>query len=273
MGAASSITYDKLIMRVVHDEIARPLDGSDIDTPRGETAKAEVRRLRGMFASRTLGEDAAAELKKYFDQFDADESGEIDAEELGALIAKLGLTRTKSELKQMVAKVDDDGSGEISFEEFCSLLGVKVQGPEDLIDIEIGMDKPYGTVMFSQRENRFFYLEGDIDDLIAAAELRAANNSLDEETLAAFQNAFKEFDHDGGGTIDTSELSDLMESLGMAKSREELEEMVLAVDEDGSGEIDFAEFCVMMATKLLEEKGKKKKKKKKNFFFGVFFKH
>ena len=155
----------------------------------------------------------------------------------------------------MVAKVDDDGSGEISFEEFCSLLGVKVQGPEDLIDLEIGIDKPYGTVMFSQRENRFFYQEGDIDDLIKAATARAAESSLDEETLASFKIAFEEFDHDGGGTIDTSELSDLMDSLGMPRSREELEEMVLSVDEDGSGEIDFEEFCVMMATKLLEESG------------------
>ena len=85
MGAASSVTADRLIMRVVHDEIERPLDAADVDTPRGESAKQEVRRLRGMIEERTLGEDAR-ELKKSFDAFDADGSGEIDAEELGELV-------------------------------------------------------------------------------------------------------------------------------------------------------------------------------------------
>ena len=42
-------------LRVCHDEILRPLDGADIDTPRGERAKQEVRRLRGMIEQRVLG--------------------------------------------------------------------------------------------------------------------------------------------------------------------------------------------------------------------------
>ena len=80
-------------MRVLHDEIERPLDASDVNTPRGESAKQEVRRLRGLIEERTLGEDAAEELKKFFDAIDEDGSGEIGVDELGELVRQLGLVR------------------------------------------------------------------------------------------------------------------------------------------------------------------------------------
>ena len=70
MGAATSLTRDKFIMRIIHDEISRPLDGADVDTPRGDTAKHEVHRLRGLIGSRALGEEAAVELKLAFDEYD-----------------------------------------------------------------------------------------------------------------------------------------------------------------------------------------------------------
>ena len=44
MGAAPSI---------VKEETAKPVDASDVDTPRGESAKAEVRRLRTLLHSET----------------------------------------------------------------------------------------------------------------------------------------------------------------------------------------------------------------------------
>lgn len=255
MGATSSITKDQLIMRIIHDEISRPLDGSDIDTPRGESAKSELIRLHHLLSSRTMGEDQEEELKRSFDEIDVDGGGELDADELSQLIHNLGLIRSKKEIEDMIASVDQDGSGTIDFPEFCSLLGVSVKGPEAMKDIEIGFDKPYGTVMFSQKENRFFYKEGDIDDLIEAAAARAAENSLSDEMRNNFQKVFNEFDADNGGTIDTDELTDIMNSLNMPRTRQEIEEMVSLVDEDNSGEIDFDEFCVMMATKLIEEAG------------------
>ena len=255
MGAASSVTADRLIMRVVHDEIERPLDAADVDTPRGESAKQEVRRLRGMIEERTLGEDAAEELKKSFDAFDADGSGEIDSEELGELVRQLGLVRTDEQLQEMVRSVDADGSGEIDFEEFCTMLGVKIKGPESLKDIEIGRDEPYGTVMFSEREERFFYKEGDIDDLIAAASAKAAESTLSPDQKEMFREAFDRFDLDGSGEIDAGELYALTKELGLSRTEAELQRMVDEVDEDGSGEIDFKEFCVMMAEIMMEDTG------------------
>ena len=105
MGQAASLTVpDKLIMRVCHDEILRPLDGADVDTPRGERAKQEVRRLRGMIEQRVLGEEAEAELREQFDRFDKDGSGEIDEKELGRLIKAIGLSLI-FQMKAMYAKL------------------------------------------------------------------------------------------------------------------------------------------------------------------------
>jgi Ca2+-binding EF-hand superfamily protein len=62
--------------------------------------------------------------------------------------------------------------------------------------------------------------------------------------------AFKSFDVDGSGAISSSELHQVLnqESVGkiMKKTVDELEALVIEVDLDGDGEIDFDEFLQMM---------------------------
>ena len=52
---------------------------------------------------------------------------------------------------------------------------------------------------------------------------------------------------DGSGEIDCHELNHLIKDLGLVRTEQEIAEMVVLVDEDGSGEIDFDEFAVMLA--------------------------
>merc|ERR1712190_605091 len=54
--------------------------------------------------------------------------------------------------------------------------------------------------------------------------------------------AFNTFDQDGSGTIDTQEMKLLLEAIGEAPTEEELFRFMADVDEDGAGEIEFAEF-------------------------------
>lgn len=51
---------------------------------------------------------------------------------------------------------------------------------------------------------------------------------------------------DGNGSISSKELGVAMRSLGQNPTEQELLDMVNEVDIDGSGTIDFAEFCQMM---------------------------
>jgi len=81
-----------------------------------------------------------------------------------------------------------------------------------------------------------------------------ARDSLSDEMIAEFKMAFDIFDHDGGGDINTNELGRVMKLLGQSPSKEELDQIVEAVDVDGSGSIDFDEFLIMMVLQLKEEK-------------------
>ena len=52
-------------------------------------------------------------------------------------------------------------------------------------------------------------------------------------TPAEFKAAFDMFDTDGGGDISTKELGTVMRMLGQNPTREELDEIIEEVDEDG----------------------------------------
>ena len=53
---------------------------------------------------------------------------------------------------------------------------------------------------------------------------------------------FNSLDSDGGGSIGTDELEDPLIALGLLDSRAQVEKIVDAVDDDGSGMLEFAEF-------------------------------
>ena len=61
-------------------------------------------------------------MQAQFNQYDADGSGEIDKNELGQLLKRLGESVKPLELENLMAKIDDDGSGEISFQEFVQMM-------------------------------------------------------------------------------------------------------------------------------------------------------
>jgi len=62
---------------------------------------------------------------------------------------------------------------------------------------------------------------------------------LTDEELAEFREIFNLVDLDKGGTISKDELKQLMNTLGLKPSQEELNAMVDEIDADGNGEIDF----------------------------------
>ena len=67
--------------------------------------------------------------------------------------------------------------------------------------------------------------------------------------MAEFKECFSLFD-DGSGTVDTSELGEVMRSLGREMSDAKLARMIEQVGADGSGTVHFAEFLGMMATQM-----------------------
>lgn len=70
---------------------------------------------------------------------------------------------------------------------------------------------------------------------------------LPDHILSEYKEVFSMFDVDGDGTIDSTELDNVLKDLGTPATSSELQELLAAVDTDSNGVIDFEEFCVMMS--------------------------
>lgn len=67
-----------------------------------------------------------------------------------------------------------------------------------------------------------------------------------EAELNLWHGTFKTFDRDGGGDVDLRELGMMFRQLGQAPNEREMRLLIEEVDADGSGTIDFEEFCCLM---------------------------
>ena len=69
-----------------------------------------------------MEEISKKDLENYFKQFDKDNSGSIDKEELGLLLKELKINLEDEVLEAFIQSVDEDGSGKIEFAEFEQLV-------------------------------------------------------------------------------------------------------------------------------------------------------
>ncbi|KNC45978.1 calmodulin [Thecamonas trahens ATCC 50062] len=73
---------------------------------------------------------------------------------------------------------------------------------------------------------------------------------LTEEQVEELRDGFNSVDADGGGTLTVDEVHKFLHQLGHACTMDEVTTMIKEVDADGNGEIDFDEFCVLMANSM-----------------------
>ncbi|XP_055637087.1 calmodulin-alpha-like isoform X1 [Toxorhynchites rutilus septentrionalis] len=78
-------------------------------------------------------------------------------------------------------------------------------------------------------------------------------DKLTEGQISDFKEAFKLFDKDGDGTITTMELGAVMRSLGQRPTEAELQDIILEIDADGNGTVDFSEFLTLMARTIRDD--------------------
>ncbi|CAG9114622.1 hypothetical protein JYU34_007711 [Plutella xylostella] len=78
-------------------------------------------------------------------------------------------------------------------------------------------------------------------------------DELDKTQLVLLKNAFDAFDHEKKGVIATDMIGTILEMLGHELDEASLNEIISEVDQDGSGELEFAEFCSLAAKFLTED--------------------
>jgi len=92
---------------------------------------------------------------------------------------------------------------------------------------------------------------GDFAD-IDFAELKESTG-LEVDEIKVLKLCFNLFDTKKQDFLGADELDDILRAMGFRPSKEELQEILLEIDEDGSGEIEFGEFCQLCAKFLVEE--------------------
>ncbi|CAE8606988.1 unnamed protein product [Polarella glacialis] len=119
------------------------------------------------------------------------------------------------ELIQAINEFDSDGMGVIGFSDFL--------------------------VLMTRRINNSF--------ICTSAGRNAETNKLglSPDQIERYQRAFSSFDSCGDASIPTNLLGDLIRSLGLSFSREELLQMINEVDADGMGTFSIVELLVLMA--------------------------
>ena len=88
---------------------------------------------------------------------------------------------------------------------------------------------------------------------------------LTEEEICELHEAFNIFDIDSDGSIETSQLSMLMNSLKQYPTKEELSNIVKEIDIDNTNQIYFNQFLRIMAKRLKSGKDDEEKKLKRIF--------
>ncbi|KAG4443852.1 hypothetical protein IFR05_000618 [Cadophora sp. M221] len=157
-------------------------------------------------SGRYLSEEEIAILKHEFDQYDADQGGNITVEEFGRVMKASGQNPSAEELAQIIKEVDLDGDGTINFDEFIAMMTGRSRAPP----IEVSApEKEVGTEK-----------EGDSE-----ADLKAAWAPLD--------SSFK-------SSITAAQFRQLMAGLGENVTDVEVDELMNSVD--GEDKISYREF-------------------------------
>merc|ERR1712158_37733 len=84
-------------------------------------------------------------------------------------------------------------------------------------------------------------------------EINEQTNLANDE-IKCLKVCFDLFDTKKQEFLSGDDLGDIMRAMGFRPSEEELAELLHEVDEDGSGEIEFGEFCQLCATFLVYDK-------------------
>ena len=126
--------------------------------------------------------------------------------------------------------MDINGDGKLSKDEIK-------QGYKDYYDKELGDE---------EIDDMFNKVDADGSGEIEYSEFVIA--TMNEKNLLSnnkLQSAFKMFDKDGGGTISTDEIKQVL-SFGQNLEESVVNQIIKQVDANGDGEISFDEFAEMM---------------------------
>jgi len=232
MGSGGSI--ESLTQQAIDLDIS----GKDIDTPRGVSAKDEVRRLRALLME-TSNKTIQAIARARFDELDTDNSGFLENEELGKVTdwvmlhfgSKLG-TDPVAVRSRIMARLDANGDGKLDPAEFLDLFNIIVQRMTMM---------ERARVKFAEFDaDKSGFLEAKEIDEVITWTLQAFPSDSNVDTYR--ERLMKQIDRNGDGKLDMKEFLILFEDMLvrtelMGRARTKFEEL----DADKSGMLEKTE--------------------------------
>merc|ERR1719342_1309721 len=219
----------------------------------------------------------ASNAKAAFSRFDSDGDAEVTFNELKS---GMGGNFSDNEIKSVFALGDTDQDGSISYLEFAKLMipnatdvlakfwkcfrdakGVRqafkefdVDGDGKITKQEVAQGMNKSGRSFTQEDIEILFLLADKDGdgqidftefaliMIPTAPERISKLKKKYNTKAAVQAAFKSFDTNNDGAIDSKELANGLKNSGICLTDQEIETIFAVADIDGDGQICAAEF-------------------------------
>jgi len=196
------------------------------------------------------------EMRKVFDLFDTEGSGEISALELSELFRQLGYKNTLDELHILVAQVDENNSGKLDFREYLRLMRLfreeelenisnifEEHAKDDILPRQkipkaldtLEPDPPKALLAQALKEKDGL----DFDSFVGVVDACRNDRVVRERKKAGFTDEriqellelFERYDKDGGGEIDTIELLGILKFFGWEpKTRDEQQALVNKLD-------------------------------------------
>lgn len=132
------------------------------------------------------------DVKKVFNDFDANGDGKIDASELRSILITLGTDASPKEIASIMSEIDSDGDGFIDLNEFAAFHLASSADNKELRDA-------------------FDVYDRDKNGVISASELHQTLKSLGQKcTLRDCEKMISAVDVDGDGAVNFDEFKKMM---------------------------------------------------------------
>eukprot|EP00930_Biecheleria_cincta_P053662 TRINITY_DN3926_c0_g2_i1.p1 TRINITY_DN3926_c0_g2~~TRINITY_DN3926_c0_g2_i1.p1 ORF type:complete len:952 (-),score=220.26 TRINITY_DN3926_c0_g2_i1:26-2881(-) len=209
LSNAMDVAKKEKVMEMVDRQLAL--------SPTGSLGFAQFVRVIKNLRQMEMQEKSDA-VQTLFNQYDKDKSGDLSIKEICAILMDLHIQpRSLSEqeaMAQLIDEADRDGSGELNVQELLFLvqrIGERV--------VEMRREEEYRIA-------------------------KALNFSLGK--VNEFRRAFDTLDASGDGYLSASEVLGAVSILRWKITDAKFAKVMEEVDEDGSGQLDFAEFLMLL---------------------------
>ena len=219
-GNVSDDAKDFITQLLTKDQEKRPSAGQALQHP----WILKVNELQ----KTNLSADVAMGALKNLQNFNA--SSKLKQATYAFIASQLLSKQEKTDIDKVFRAMDVNGDGKLSKEE-----------------IKNGYAEFFGKSLTDEQvDDMFAKVDADGNGEIDYSEFVVA--TMNEKNLLSnnkLQTAFKMFDKDGGGSISTDEIKQVL-SFGQNLDEAVINQIIKQVDENGDGEISYEEFAAMM---------------------------